>query len=106
MANTVQEALVACGVNTINNVVSGQNNSDRMAIDMFGSIFETCIDKTFDDVDDEFLSYSSLTQVQGQIRMTPGTKRKVKGFVQWVKGQYHLGLDPAATPFPVDQTEG
>ena len=43
MANTVQEALVACGVNTINNVIGRQNNSERMAIDMFGSIFETCM---------------------------------------------------------------
>ena len=68
MANTVEGALVACGVNNINNVVGGQNNSTRMALDMFGSMFETSMDKTFSDLDDELSSYTSLTQPQGQIQ--------------------------------------
>ena len=98
MAQTIAAALLACGANINNNPFGNQNNDERMAEDIFGNDFATCIDKTFEDLDTEFKGYSDLTQAQGQIRLLPGTKRKIKAFVQWVKEQYRLGRDPQERP--------
>ena len=38
------------------------------------------IDKTFDEVDEDFSTYSDLTIAQGQMRFLPGTKRNIKAF--------------------------
>ena len=94
MVHTIEEALIAGGVNTINNQIGGQSNAQHLVDDMLGGVYSTCMDKTFTDMDNEFKSYTDLTQAQGHIRLTRGTKHKVKAFVQWVKDRYRLGLDP------------
>ena len=105
MVHTIEEALIAGGVNTINNQIGGQSNAQHLVDDMLGGVYSTCMDKTFTDMDNGFKSYTDLTQAQGHIRLKPSTKRKAKAFVQWEKDRCRLGLDPADTPFPVDQTE-
>ena len=105
MVHTIVDALVACGVDNINNVTGGQNNSQRLAEDMFGGRFTMCLDKTFTEMETEFKGYSDLTQAQGQICLMVGTKCKIKAFVQWMKDCYRLGKDPADSAFPVADTE-
>ena len=85
--------------------VSGLDNSQRLAEDMFGGTFTTCLDKTFAKMDAEFKGYYDLTQAQGQICLTPGTKCRTKAFAQWVKDCYRFGKNPANYEFPVVDTE-
>jgi hypothetical protein len=99
---TVHDAMIACGVNDAN-VYDGMTPAERLAFDVFIDEFETCMDKTFDELDSDFKSYSELTVAQGQIRLLPGTKRNVKAFIQWVRDERRLGRDPSNTPFPVAQ---
>ena len=46
----------------------------------------------------------SLTVAQGQIRIGPGPKEKIKAFIQWTCDQFLMGQDPANSPFPVTDT--
>ena len=41
---------------------------------------------------------------QGQIRLKPQQKNRVKAFTQWKKDQYRLGIDPTRLPFPETHT--
>ena len=91
MVHTIIDALITCGVDNINNVNGGQNNSQRLAEDMFGGTFTTCLDKTFTEMDTELKGYSDLTQAQGQIRLMPGTKRKIKAFCPVGEGLLPFG---------------
>jgi hypothetical protein len=63
------------------------------------------MDKTHKDLDGDSKTYADLTQVQGKIRLLPGTKRNIKAFVQWVKDECRLGSNPATTAFPVGDAE-
>ena len=58
------------------------------------------MDKTFEELDQDFKSYSDLTQNQGQIRLVPGTKTRIRAFIQWVRDEVRYGRDPASIPFP------
>lgn len=94
------DALIACGVDNVN-MFDGQTQAQRMSEDMFGNDFAICMDKTIDEMNQDFKSYSELTQAQGQIRVSPGTKRNMKAFVQWVRDETRLGRNPEYNPFPV-----
>ena len=59
------------------------------------------MDKTFEELDADFKSYSELTANEGRLRFSPGIKRNVKAFIQWTRDEIRLGRDPANTPFPV-----
>ena len=82
-AFTVFDAMVQCGVDNVN-LFNGDTAAERMAADIFGDNFSSCMDKTVEELHHDFKSYSELTQAQGQIRLTPGTKRYMKSFIQWV----------------------
>ena len=71
---------------------------------LFHDNFTTCRDRENSDIDAAFKEYASLTVAQGQIRLGPGPKEKVKAFIQWVRDQFLLDLDPASVPFPVQDT--
>ena len=73
--------MIACGVNNVD-VFLGNTPAFRLATDIFGDDFTTCMDKTFVELDSNFKTYSDLTQVQGQIRLLPGIKQKFKVFIQ------------------------
>ena len=58
--STVLLALIACGVD--NDVrFMGQTQAERVAEDVFDNLFTTCMDLTFDKLDDHFKTYSELT---------------------------------------------
>eukprot|EP00978_Attheya_sp_CCMP212_P042817 scaffold267772_cov29-Attheya_sp.AAC.1 len=56
----VHLAVAACGINDVD-LFDGTTAAARMALDMFNNSFHSCMDKTFDEVDQDFKSYSSLT---------------------------------------------
>lgn len=100
---TVKDAMAECGVEDDRNH-DGQTQAGRIAGDMFSDTFATCMDKTFDELDSDFKTFSGLSVQQGQIRLLPGTKTKIKAFVQWSRDQIRLGMEPSTTRFPVAQT--
>jgi hypothetical protein len=61
---TVYDAMVACGVNDADNF-DGETPAVRIATDLFGDDFATCMDKSFTELDSEFKTYSDLTHNQG-----------------------------------------
>eukprot|EP00978_Attheya_sp_CCMP212_P037579 scaffold178764_cov38-Attheya_sp.AAC.1 len=95
----VHQAMTACGINDVD-LFDGDTAAARMALDMFNNSFHSCMDKTFDEVDQDFKSYSSLTIAQGQIRLSPGIRMRVKAFIQWTRDEVRLGLNPSNAPFP------
>ena len=98
--NTVRDAIALCGVNNVAQW-HGRTQAQRIAADLFNDNFETARDMRYDDVLDDFKSYSSLTVANGQIRLTPGAKRNIRAFIQWCKHMYRLGGNPNTIPFPV-----
>ena len=90
---TVIDAMVLCGVSPAESVILASN--------LFGDDFETCKDKTMEELDSDFKTYSELTAAQGQIRLQPGVKRKIRAFIQWCRDCYRMGRDPTTETFPV-----
>ena len=78
---TVREAMVECVVNDTE-AFEGKTQADRLATDLFGDDFQTCMDKTHTKLDSDFKTYSDLTQAQGQICVTPGVKKHIKALLQ------------------------
>lgn len=72
--------------------------------DIFHDDFFTCHDKEHEEIDEAFKAYATLSVAQGQIRLGPGPKEKIKAFVQWTRDKFLMGLDPANSPFPVADT--
>ena len=61
---TVHDAMVAAGVDDTDNF-NGQSSAERLAEDLFNDEFLACMDKSHKDIEDDFKSYSTLTQQQG-----------------------------------------
>ena len=97
---TVFDAMVSSGVNATDNF-QGRSSDQRIAADIFEDDFTTSINKTYKDLDDDLKTFSSLTAAQGQIRLLPGVKKRIKAFIQWVRDQIRLGKDPTNRAFPV-----
>ena len=97
---TVTDAMIACGVDTTI-IFNGSNKAERIAADVFDNDFRSCIDKTVTDLDDDLKDYSVLTVAQGQIRLNPSTKRKIRAFLQWCKDKFRLNEDPTLEAFPI-----
>ena len=66
--------------------------------------FENCKDISNDDIDNALNTFSILTVAQGQIRLMPARKQKIKAFNQWVKDQFKIGVDPTTLVFTVNTT--
>jgi hypothetical protein len=63
---TVEQAMIACGVD--NDIMfNGVTKTTRLASDIFNDDFQTCIDKTIEELESNFKDYSMLTVNQGQI---------------------------------------
>ena len=99
---TVADAMAACGVDH-DHLFMDETQTQRLASDIFGDEFSSCLDITFKELDDHFKTYSDLTVAQGQIRVRPGTRKNIKAFVQWTRDKLRLGRNPASTPFPIEQ---
>jgi hypothetical protein len=64
---TVHDAMiVACGVNNVD-LYDGDTPVERIATDLFGDVYATCMDKSFEELNYEFKTYSDLTQNQEKI---------------------------------------
>jgi len=64
----------------------------------------TCMDKTYKYLEDDFKSFSTLTQAQGQIHLILRVKKRIKALVQWTRDKVRLGRDPIITGLPVELT--
>ena len=78
--------MIARGVNDVD-ILLGDTPAFRLATDIFGDDFTTCMDKKFVELDSDFKTYSNLNQTQGQIRLLPGIKRNIKAFIKWVRDE-------------------
>ena len=74
---TVSDAMVSCGINNTDQY-QGETLAQRFATDILSDSFAMCMDKTMDEVNTDIKQYSTLTQNQGQIRITPGTAKPIK----------------------------
>ena len=102
---TVYDAMIACGVDDAqNNRFNGDTQAERLSSELFIDDFHTCMDLTNKDMDDVFKTFAGLTNNQGQIRLLPGAKQRIKAFAQWTRDQFRLGIDPTALAFPVTET--
>ena len=101
---TVQEAMRECGVNDTD-LFDEKTQAERLAADLFGGNFQTCMDKTHSELDLYFKTYSDLTQAQGQICVTPGVKKNIKAFLQWARDEYQLGCNPEFGSFNSQDTQ-
>ena len=90
---TVLDALVACGVDNMS-LFNGNSPAWRLSNELFSDDFESCLDKTQQELDEDLKSYSTLTQAQGQIRILPGCRKNIKAFIQWSKDQIRTGVNP------------
>ena len=70
---TVRDAMVQCGINNIDQY-QGTTPVQRFAADIFSDSFSLCLDKTVEEVSNDIKQYATLTQNQGQIRITPGNR--------------------------------
>jgi hypothetical protein len=99
---TILDAMIACGVDNVG-LFMEETQAQCMADDIFDSVFTTCKDMTFKELDDYFKTYTEVTVAQGHIRLRPGTRRNIKAFVQWTPDELRLGRDPSLTAFPIGQ---
>ena len=82
---TVLLAMNAC-------VLTRENPDQTFSTEVFMDEFESCKDMSNEDLAESFKNLSGLTATQGQIRLIPAQKNKIKAFTQWVKDQFRLGL--------------
>ena len=68
--HTVYDAMILAGVNDADDF-HGQTSAERLSEDLFDNDFMACMDKTYEDLEQDFKSLSSLTIAQGQIRLEP-----------------------------------
>ena len=104
---TVEDALVVCGVSNAAGVaaVGRRSDADRLSEEMFSDSFESFMDMNYKNMTEDFKTMSNLTQNEGRIRVTVGTKRNLRGLLQWVKDEYRHGRDPALTQFDLNDIE-
>ena len=99
----VYDAMILAGVNDADDF-HGQTSAERLSKDLFDNDSMACMDKTYEDLEQDFKSLSSLTIAQGQIRLEPRVKKRIKAFIQWTRDEVRLGRDASLTPFPVATT--
>ncbi len=52
-------------------------------------------------MNNDIKQYGSLTQNQGQIRISPGDRQRIHAFIQWSRDMIRTGREPSLVPFPV-----
>ena len=99
---TVVDAMAACGVDH-NALFQDETQARRLATDIFGNQFASCLDVTFKELDEHFKTYGDLSVAQGRIQVRVGVRKNIKAFVQWTRDQLRLGHEPSTIPFPIDR---
>ena len=74
----------------------------EIASEIFLDSFESVMDICDEDLADAFKTFAGLTAAQGQIRLLPAQKNKIKAFVQWVKDLIRTNINPSTRDFPID----
>ena len=97
---TLAKAMFDCGIADAA-LFDGDMRASRIATELFGYEFTSRMDKTYVELDNDLKSYSTLTATHGQIRLTPGHKKNIKAFIQWMRDQIRIGIDPITVIFPV-----
>ena len=97
---TVRDAMILCGINDTD-VYQQKTPAQRFATDIFSDSFNMCLDKTVEEVNSDIKQYATLTQSQGQIRITPGNRQLIQAFMQWSRDMIRTGREPSFVPFPV-----
>ena len=72
--NTVCDQLTLCGVNNFINW-HGNAQAQSIAADLFNNDFQSSRDMRYEDLIEDFKSYSAFVVANGQIHLSPGTKR-------------------------------
>ena len=98
---TVIDVMAQCGVDNFV-LFNGATQAQRFGTEVFDNDFHSCMDKTFEELDEDFKSYSTLTVANCQIRLNPGTKRNIRAFIQWTRDLLRVGEDPTLVIFPVN----
>ena len=62
------------------------------------------MDKTSKELRTDLKTYSDLTIAQGQIRLTPGVKRNIQAYIQFVRDEIRMGRDPKSVRFDIGET--
>ena len=89
-----------CGI-TDATLFDGDTKAIRIATEIFDNDFTSCMDNTYIELDDELDSYPTITAAHGQIRLTPRHKKNIKAFIQWMRDQIRLGVNPITVRFTV-----
>ena len=66
-----------CGIDDVTQF-DGKTAAQRFTEDVFDESFDSCMDKTFTDLEADFKSYASMTLAQGQLRFYQESKTKWK----------------------------
>ena len=90
--------MILCGLD--------QEDAETIATEIFLDELQSALDVWDGYLADAFKTLSGLTVAQGQLRLLPAQKNRIKAFIQWVKDMVRTGIDPATLPFPVDETAG
>jgi hypothetical protein len=91
---TVYQAMIECGLDD-HTLFNGNTQAQRIATEIFGDDFRSCMDITMTELSDAFKSLAVLTVNQGQIRVRPSEQRNIKAFVQWTRDRIRRGETPS-----------
>ena len=80
--HTVRQAMILCGVDDVA-AWNQTTQAERIAEEIFADNFESCMDISMIQLEDDFKSFADLRANQGQIKLRVGTKKKIKAFIQW-----------------------
>ncbi|CAJ1959254.1 unnamed protein product [Cylindrotheca closterium] len=97
---TVHDNMVICGINDAT-LFQGRTQAERIAYEIFSDDFNTTMDVSIDELNDELKTIAGMTTAQGQIRLMPGIKKNIRAFIQWCRDEFRMGRDPATVQFPV-----
>ena len=92
--------MIACGVNEVN-LFNVNTTSQRIVAGLLDEILATCMDNSFEDLDQYFKTYSNFTQIQGQIRLMSGTERNMKAVIQCTQDERIVVRNHLTVNFPI-----
>ncbi|CAJ1963903.1 unnamed protein product [Cylindrotheca closterium] len=95
---TVHDNMVICGINDAT-LFQGRTQAERIAYEIFSDDFNTTMDVSIDELNDELKTLAGMTTAQGQIRLMPGIKKNIRAFIQWCRDEFRMGRDPATVHF-------
>ena len=102
---TLANAMFNCVI-TGSVLFDGDTKAIRTSTELFDNDFTSCMDKTYVKLDDGLKSYSTLTAVHSQIRLTTCHNKNIQVFIQWTRDKIRIGIDPITFRFPVANSLG